>query len=217
MTSYQTFRAEELQSLDLNESIILDVRTGMEHAEKRLTFGHAHMPLDELKPADFMMRHGLDKDSGVYLLCRSGKRAAQAAEKFVAEGYRNIHVIEGGIIACEDCGHKVEGHAAHTNTAPTQTKGPISLERQVRIAAGAIAATGALLGLMVNPLFSIIPLLVGGGLMFAGITDRCGMALVLTKAPWNKTSSNATCAATSCSSSVKAGAPAGAKVGQSCQ
>ena len=217
MTSYQTFRAEELKSLDPNESIVLDVRTGMEHAEKHLTFGHAHIPLDELKPADFMMRHGLDKDSGVYLLCRSGKRAAQAAEKFVAEGYRNIHVIEGGIIACEDCGQKVEGHAANTNTSPTQTKGPISLERQVRIVAGAIAATGALLGLMVNPLFSIIPLFVGGGLMFAGITDRCGMALVLTKAPWNKTSSNGTCATTSCSSSAKTSAPAGAKVGQSCQ
>ena len=56
MVSYQTFRAEDLPSLNPNENIILDVRTEMEHAEKRLTFGHAHMPLDELKPADFMMR-----------------------------------------------------------------------------------------------------------------------------------------------------------------
>lgn len=217
MITYQTFRAEELQSLDPNESIVLDVRTDMEHAEKRLSFGHSHIPLDALRPADFMIRHGLDKDSGVYILCRSGKRATQAAEKFVAEGYRNVHVIEGGIIACEDCGQKVEGHAANTNAVSTQAKGLISLERQVRIAAGAIAATGALLGLMVNPLFSVIPLFVGGGLMFAGITDRCGMALVLTKAPWNRMSNSTACAATSCSSSVKAGAPAGAKVGQSCQ
>ena len=223
MTSYQIFRAEELQSLDPNASIILDVRTKMEHAEKRLTFGHAHIPLDELKPADFMMRHGLDKDSGVYILCRSGKRATQAAEKFVAEGYRNIHVIEGGIVACEDCGQKVEGHAANTNTASPQAKGPISLERQVRIAAGAIAASGALLGLMVNPLFSIIPLFVGGGLIFAGVTDRCGMALVLTKAPWNKVGGG-TCAAPACSSTSSGGncagttaSPAASKVGQSCQ
>jgi rhodanese-related sulfurtransferase len=216
MTNYQTFRAEELQSLDPNVSIILDVRTKMEHAEKRLTFGHAHIPLDELKPTDFMMRHGLDKDSGVYILCRSGKRATQAAEKFVAEGYRNIHVIEGGIIACEDCGQKVEGHAANTNTASAQAKGPISLERQVRIAAGTIAASGALLGLVVNPLFSIVPLFVGCGLIFAGVTDRCGMALVLTKAPWNKVGGG-TCATTSCSDLAKAGSPAGAKAGQSCQ
>lgn len=217
MTSYQTFCAEGLQSLDPNASIILDVRTKMEHAEKRLTFSHAHIPLDELKPTDFMMRHGLDKDSGVYILCRSGKRATQAADKFVAEGYRNIHVIEGGIIACEDCGQKVEGHAANTNTVSPQAKGPISLERQVRIAAGAIAASGALLGLMVNSLFSMIPLFVGGGLVFAGITDRCGMALLLTKAPWSKMSSNASCTTTSCSASAKTGSSAGAKVGQSCQ
>ena len=222
MTSYQTFRAEELKSLDPNESIVLDVRTGMEHAEKRLTFGHAHIPLDELKPADFMMRHGLDKDSGVYLLCRSGKRAAQAAEKFVADGYRNIHVIEGGIIACEDCGQKVEGNAVNTNTASTQTKSPISLERQVRIAAGLFAATGAALGLFINPIFTAIPLFVGSGLIFAGVTDRCGMALILTKAPWNKMNEGI-CATTTCSTTSggncagTTASPAAAKAGQSCQ
>ncbi len=220
MNNYQTFRAEQLPSLDPRESIVLDVRTAMEHAEKRLTFNHAHIPLDELNPSDFMMRHGLDKDSGVYILCRSGKRAAQAAEKFVAEGFRNIHVIEGGIVACEDCGQRVEGHAANsanTGSAPAQTKAPLSLERQVRIAAGAIAATGALLGLMVNPLFGVIPLFVGGGLMFAGITDRCGMALVLTKAPWNKSAGAAMCAAKSCAVAAGPGASGGAKIGQSCQ
>lgn len=217
MTGYQTFSAEELLSIDPSESIVLDVRTGMEHAEKRLASGHAHVPLDELKPTDFMMRHGLDKDSGVYILCRSGKRAAQAAEKFVAEGYRNVHVIEGGLIACENCGQKIQGHAANVNDMPAQKSGPLSLERQVRIAAGAIAATGALLGLIVNPLFGVVPLFVGCGLMFAGITDRCGMALVLTKAPWNKLSGNTACMATTCSASAKAGSPAGAKTGQSCQ
>ena len=188
MTSYQIFRAEELGSLDPSENIILDVRTEMEYAEKRLTCAHIHMPLDKWNPTEIRMHHGLDQDSGGYVLCRSGTRAAQAAEKFVAEGYRNIHVIEGGIIACGNCGQGVQGHAANTNTTPTRSKNPISLERQGRIAAGILAATGALLGLMVNPLFSVIPLFVGGGLVFAGVTDRCGMALVLTNAPWNKIS-----------------------------
>jgi len=45
---------------------------------------------------------------------------------------------------------------------------------------------GALLALFVNPAFVAIPLFVGCGLIFAGVTDRCGMMLVLTKAPWNK-------------------------------
>ncbi len=211
MTSFSTINAKELDHMDPNEGVILDVRTHMEHSEKHIGFGHAHVPLDELNPTDFMMRHGLDRDADVYILCRSGKRATQAAEKFVVEGYRNVKVIEGGIIACEDCGHDIKGHGTGAVENGTKAKGPISLERQVRIAAGLFVAMGATLGLFVNPLFIVIPLFVGCGLIFAGVTDRCGMALVLTKAPWNKTSSS-TCGATSCAAS-----PAGAKTGQSCQ
>lgn len=211
MTSFSTINAKELDHMDPNQGVILDVRTHMEHSEKHIGFGHAHVPLDELNPTDFMMRHGLDRDADVYILCRSGKRATQAAEKFVVEGYRNVKVIEGGIIACEDCGHDIKGRGTGAVENGTKAKGPISLERQVRIAAGLFAAIGAALGLFVNPIFAIIPLFVGCGLIFAGVTDRCGMALVLTKAPWNKTSSS-TCGANSCAAS-----PAGAKTGQSCQ
>ena len=206
MTSFSTIRAESLGHMDPNKGIIIDVRTKMEHAEKHIVFGHAHVPLDELKPTDFMMRHGLDHDSDVYILCRSGKRATQAAEKFAAEGYRKVKVVEGGIIACEDCGHEVKGHGAENSASGTKVKGPISLERQVRIAAGLFAATGAALGLFISPLFTLIPLFVGCGLIFAGVTDRCGMALVLTKAPWNNLQGKA-CSITS----------TGSKSGQSCQ
>lgn len=217
MTGYQTIPAEKLGPIAPNDGIIIDVRTGMEHDEKHLASGHVHMPLDELKPADFMMRHGLDKDAAVYMLCRSGKRAGQAAERFVAEGYRNVHVIEGGLNACEECGHKVEGRGAAGNNNATAAKGPISLERQVRIAAGLFAAVGALLGLTVHPLFAMIPLFVGGGLVFAGVTDRCGMALVLTRAPWNKTGGKSCAVQSSCSMPSKTASPAAAKTGQSCQ
>ena len=39
----------------------------------------------------------------------------------------------------------------------------MSLERQVRITAGAIAAAGGLLALLVNPAFAAIPALLGTG------------------------------------------------------
>ncbi len=222
MTGFTTINAKELNHIDPNQGVILDVRTKMEHAETHIGFGHTHVPLDELKPTDLMMRHGLDKDSDVYILCRSGKRATQAAEKFAAEGYRNVKVIEGGIIACEDCGHDIKGHGAAVSAGGAKAKVPISLERQVRIAAGLFATVGAALGLFVSPVFAAIPLFVGCGLIFAGVTDRCGMALVLTKAPWNKMSEG-TCATTICSTSSggncagTAGSPTGAKIGQSCQ
>ncbi len=185
MTSFTYLRAADLKATDPGLRTILDVRTRMEHAEKSIALAHEHVPLDELDPTQFMNSQGLGADAEVCILCRSGKRAAQAAEKFSAAGYSNVKVVEGGITACESSGHEIKGCQANTGSGCAVKKPPISLERQVRIVAGAVTALGALLGLFVHPLYSIIPFFVGGGLVFAGMTDRCGMALVLTKAPWN--------------------------------
>lgn len=65
-------------------------------------------------------------------------------------------------------------------------KKAISLERQVRIAAGLLVLLGAILGFFVNPSFIGISAFVGAGLVFAGITDTCGMAMMLAKMPWNQ-------------------------------
>ena len=61
----------------------------------------------------------------------------------------------------------------------------ISLERQVRIGAGSMVLAGVALGFLVNPAFFLLSGFVGGGLIFAGVTDWCGMGLVLAKMPWN--------------------------------
>jgi hypothetical protein len=58
--------------------------------------------------------------------------------------------------------------------------------RQVQITAGTISALGAVLALALNPLFAIIPLFIGCGLLFAGLTGTCGMAMFLAKMPWNR-------------------------------
>jgi predicted branched-subunit amino acid permease len=62
----------------------------------------------------------------------------------------------------------------------------ISLERQVRIVAGALVLAGVVLGYFVHPGFIRLSAFVGAGLVFAGITDWCGMGLLLAKLPWNK-------------------------------
>ena len=182
MKNIKTISAEALNYIDPNHEIILDVRTPIEHAEKYIGLTHAHVPLDNLNPTNFIMRHGLDSDSTILILCRSGNRASQAAEKFITQGYQNVKVIEGGIIACENYGYDLKGNHV---TLEGKVKGPLSLERQIRIVAGLFVAIGAILGLFLNSAFMFIPLFVGCGLIFAGVTDRCGMALILTKAPWN--------------------------------
>lgn len=62
----------------------------------------------------------------------------------------------------------------------------MSLERQVRIAAGALASVGGALAVAVSPWFALVPAFVGAGLVYAGITDRCGMAMLLGKLPYNR-------------------------------
>lgn len=118
----------------------------------------------------------LSKDRPVYLICRTGRRAAKAAEKLAAEGFDQGVVVEGGIAAWIAAGLPVERGEAKV----------ISLERQVRIAAGVLVLAGVVLGHFVHPAFIGLSAFVGAGLVFAGISDWCGMALLLAKFPWNK-------------------------------
>jgi len=64
----------------------------------------------------------------------------------------------------------------------------LSLERQVRITSGIIVLTGALLCWIIHPAFIGISVFVGTGLVFAEITDSCGMVMMLAKMPWNQIS-----------------------------
>jgi hypothetical protein len=60
------------------------------------------------------------------------------------------------------------------------------LERQVRIAAGSLVLIGAMLGWFVHPYWIGLSAFIGAGLVFAGITDTCGMAMLLSRMPWNQ-------------------------------
>ena len=62
----------------------------------------------------------------------------------------------------------------------------ISIERQVRIGAGSLVFISTTLGWFVHPAFFLLAAFVGAGLVFAGVTDICGMAILLAKAPWNR-------------------------------
>jgi rhodanese-related sulfurtransferase len=154
---------------------ILDVRTPVEFDEVHAE-GARNVPLNELDPKALYAANALPAGQPVYLLCRSGTRAGHAADKFAAQGYETAVVVEGGTVAWEQAALPVKRGAAAS----------ISLERQVRIAAGALVLTGVLLGYFVHYAFIWLAAFVGGGLVFAGITDWCGMGLLIAKAPWNQ-------------------------------
>jgi rhodanese-related sulfurtransferase len=94
---------------------------------------------------------------------------------FLGAGFTNVINIEGGTLACIECGLPV-----------IRGKKAITLERQVRIAAGSLVLLGVLLGWLVHPVLVTLSAFVGAGLVFAGITDTCGMGLLLARMPWNQ-------------------------------
>jgi rhodanese-related sulfurtransferase len=169
----KTITPAELQKLLTAQlsAPVIDVRTPVEFAEVHVPQAR-NVPLDELKPGSLP----LPKDQPVYLLCRSGQRAAKAAEKFAKEGFTQPIIVEGGTLAW------IEANLPVTRSAVKI----ISLERQVRIAAGSLVLIGIILGWLVHRGFFGLSAFVGAGLVFAGITDFCGMGLLLAKMPWNK-------------------------------
>ena len=153
---------------------LIDVRTPAEFREVHVAVAR-NVPLDTLDPAALMHRPGGPKDEPLYLICRSGSRGRKACEKFLAAGFSNVVNVEGGTLACIECGLSV-----------VRGKRMISLERQVRIAAGLLVLIGVLLGSFVHPAFIALSAFVGAGLVFAGVTDTCGMGLLLARMPWNQ-------------------------------
>jgi rhodanese-related sulfurtransferase len=153
---------------------LIDVRTPVEHREVHVEIAW-NIPLDRLDPAALMQARNGSANEPLYLICRSGSRGQQACEKFLKAGFSNVVNIEGGTMACVEAGLSV-----------VRGKKAISLERQVRMAAGSLVLLGAVLGCLVHPAFIGLSAFVGAGLLFAGITDTCGMGMVLARMPWNQ-------------------------------
>jgi rhodanese-related sulfurtransferase len=170
-----------------NAADLLDVRTPGEFAAAHVP-GATLMPLDELDCSAYLRQRGAT-DRQVYVLCQSGGRARRAIEKFQRAGFHGCVLVEGGTQAWIDAGLPVNRGESRV----------LPLMRQVQIAVGAVSTAGAALALAVNPKFALLPLVTGCGLLLAGLTGFCGLALVLAKMPWNKsrrgqTPSNSCCA-----------------------
>lgn len=152
---------------------LIDVRTPIEFQEVHVTFAK-NVPLDQLDCSKVAAERA-SKDSPLYVVCRSGSRGRQACEKLAAAGCTSVINIEGGTLAWDQAGLPV-----------TRGRRVMSLERQVRIAAGAMILAGFGLSFL-HPWFIGLSAFVGAGLIFAGITDTCGMGMMLAKMPWNRT------------------------------
>jgi rhodanese-related sulfurtransferase len=153
---------------------LIDVRTPVEYREVHVSFAR-NIPLDQLDPAQVIQARNGSANEPLYIICRSGGRSLQACERFLKAGFTNVVNVEGGTLACQTVGLPL-----------AQGKKAISLERQVRITAGSLVLLGLALGWLVHPYFLGLSAFIGAGLVFAGVTDTCGMGMMLAKMPWNQ-------------------------------
>lgn len=154
-----------------SECQVIDVREFSEFNSERID-GARLIPLSEFESQS----ENIDGSKPVYLMCRSGNRAGQAAGKLLKKGFTDVHVINGGM-------------AAWSNANLPVIKGESkvwSLERQVRFAAGLLVLAGVLLASFVSPYLILISAFIGAGLTFSAATDTCAMGMVIAKMPWNK-------------------------------
>jgi rhodanese-related sulfurtransferase len=185
---------------------LIDVRTPAEYGEVHVDFAH-NIPLDRLDAKAVLALSG---DGPFYFVCKSGTRSQKACEKLLAAGMKDVVSVEGGTAACEAAGVPV-----------IRGRKVMSLERQVRIAAGTLVAVGAALAAFgpeapVNwkAIGAGLAGFVGCGLVFAGITDTCGMAMLIARMPWNQASGSGGCGtATTCSRVMLLGLVLGAVSG----
>jgi len=150
---------------------VLDVRRPEEFQAVRIE-GSLNVPLAALPG-----RSGEIRATGrQYIIsCQSGVRASMAADILLAGGMAPVTVL----------GDSLDGWLADGGPV-IREKVPVSMERQVRAIAGTLVLGGALLGWLVSPWFLLIPIWVGSGLLFAGLSGSCMMAKLLMKAPYNR-------------------------------
>ncbi len=152
-------------------AILIDVREPPEYTTEHIP-GARLLPLSTFDP----MRVPQEAGKKVVLHCVMGMRSAQAGQKLLDAGYTTIYNFRGGVQAWKDAGY---------TTAQSQ-RTPMSLPRQVQIVSGSLVLLGIVLGVVVSPWFLLLSGIVGADVVYAGVRDTCGMALLLAQLPSNR-------------------------------
>lgn len=167
----QEITPQELDGLPQGSCCLIDVREPIEHAEEHVN-GALLIPLGELKASP----EQLQEDRPIVVMCRSGKRGEQALATLQDQGFTNTRNLAGGLLAWKDAGLPIVRGA----------KRRLPLMQQVQIVIGLGVLAGVVLSKVLHPNFLYLSAFFGAGLLFAGLSGWCGLAILMSKMPWNK-------------------------------
>jgi rhodanese-related sulfurtransferase len=159
------------QWLDRQSVLLIDVREPVEYATEHIP-GAISYPLSTFDPSQINLQPG----QHLVLYCQAGKRSARAAAQLETAGFTDITELQSGLSAWKAQDYPVK----------TSQNAPISLFRQVQITAGALVVLGTILGVTVSPWGLLLSGFVGAGLVFAGVTNTCGLGMLLAQLPYNR-------------------------------
>ena len=157
----------------------IDVRTPQEFQIVHIP-GSRNIPLSELSQHLDELRQ-LSRQNPLTVLCRTQNRAQTALEYLRDQGITNCGLLEGGITQW-----------IYQENPLLRSPTSISPEGQVRAVAGSLILLGAGLTFLFSPWFLFLPVLVGIGLIHAGLTDSCLMGKLISSLPMNRPSSSTT-------------------------
>lgn len=161
--------------LELERAVLIDVREPDEYVREHIPQARL-VPLSGFSDEDFPNEH--DKIAIVH--CRSGSRTQAAAATILQAGFAEVYQLKGGLKAWRKAGYPVNENR----------RAPISIMRQVQMAAGGMVVLGIILAVLFSPWFMALSAFVGAGLVFAGASGTCAMANILSLMPWNKATSS---------------------------
>ncbi len=168
---YKNISPVELQQwLQDGKAELVDVREPAEFAGQRIQ-GATLSPLGSIT-ADSLP----NTDKAIVIYCQKGARGNTACAKVTDAGAENIYNLEGGITAWQAAGLPVEQGLSKV----------LPLDRQVQITIGTFVLGGSLASLFLAPAYAWVPAFFGAGLLFAGLSGTCGLALLIAKMPWNQ-------------------------------
>lgn len=169
---------DALEMIKKGDAVLIDVREPDEFKAQHIAYALS-VPLSSLEEGFKFL--DIPKDKTILFQCLKGARGQQACERIgnLNQCENNIMNIEGGIEAWVENNLPVIGGANKASSG-------ISIMRQVQMIVGGFVALSVLAGFAGVETAFVIAGILGGALCFAGITGWCGLAMLLSKMPWNK-------------------------------